>query len=375
MPETIADWLALGAQERSELDYWLMLARLQRGRGLPAGVVARLGGAAQVFQSSAAELSEAAGLRPAELRRLIEVEVRCDIGAERESFARSGATLVPVTSDRYPQALLDLADAPPCIFVIGDVDLLSSDSIAIVGSRSAPDSALLDAEELAGRIAANGVAVISGFAMGLDAAAHRGALRHGRTVAVLGSGIDVLYPVGHAGLRREIAECGALVSEMPLSSEPRRWTFPRRNRLIAALSKGTVVIGARERSGALLTAEWAQRLGRPVGAVPADTRDERHRGAFELLEQGVTLITSADDALRMVGLDPSTARRPAPTRRPPLSAQEERVYAALMGDPQPLDDVVAAAGMEVRDVSTALMLLEVKGLARRLPGGRFSRTG
>jgi len=233
----------------------------------------------------------------------------------------------------------------------------------------------MDAEDLAARIAAHGVSVVSGFAMGVDAAAHRGALREGHTVAVLGCGIDVLYPTAHATLRQEVAERGALLTEQPLGSQPRRWTFPSRNRLIAALGKGTVVVGARESSGALLTAQWAEELGRPVGAVPGDTRDERHRGAIALIEKGAHLIGSADDALRMVGLDPRQTKPATPARKPALSPTEQRVYGVLVGDPMPLDDVVTAAGMEMREVSTALMLLEVKGLARRLPGGRFSRLG
>jgi len=375
MPETIEDWLDLGAQDRSDLDYWLMLARLQQSKGLSASVVEDLGGAAQVFRSSAAELSERLGTRPRTLRRLVEVEVRCDLGKEREAFARSGATLVTVLSDQYPAALRDLPDAPACLFALGDVGVLSREAISIVGSRSAPDSALMDAEDLAARIAAHGVSVVSGFAMGVDAAAHRGALREGHTVAVLGCGIDVLYPTAHATLRQEVAERGALVTEQPLGSQPRRWTFPSRNRLIAALGKGTVVVGARESSGALLTAQWAEELGRPVGAVPGDTRDERHRGAIALIEKGANLIGSADDALRMVGLDPRQTKPATPARKPALSPTEQRVYGVLVGDPMPLDDVVTAAGMEMREVSTALMLLEVKGLARRLPGGRFSRLG
>ncbi|MBD3176906.1 MAG: DNA-protecting protein DprA [Armatimonadia bacterium] len=373
MSDAVEDWLELRAKDRCDLDYWLMLAQLQRTVAIPARVISQVGGAPELFRASGTEISELLGTKPSVLKRMVQIEVNCDLGRERRAFVESGASLVTILADEYPSCLRDLNDPPPCLFVLGDLDLLKSPAISIVGSRSAPESALMDAEDLAARTASQGVTVVSGFALGVDGAAHRGALREGATVAVLGCGIDVLYPSGHESLRADIADRGALVTEMPLGSQPRRWTFPKRNRIIAALGKGTVVIGAREKSGALLTAGWARDLGRPVGAVPGDTRDARHRGALKLLEEGAHLIGSADDVLRMIDMEPGDAKPATPRRRPNLSPHESKVHSALQGDPQQLDDIAAAAGLDVRQASTALMLLEVKGLARRLPGGRFSR--
>jgi DNA processing protein len=368
--------LGLPTEARSDTDFWLLLARAQVAGGVMAAALERFGSARGVFSASARELCDAVGMRPASLRRLIRVEGGADLAIEREALARSGARLVTLFDPAYPDSLRDLPDPPPCLFTLGDVSLMGRESVAIVGSRGASESALRDAEVLAGRLAANGVPIVSGLAIGVDAAAHRGALRGGTTLAVLGCGIDVDYPRENSSLRREITERGLVVTELPLGAHAWRSTFPKRNRIIAALARVTVVVGARAKSGALLTIAAAQALGRAVAAVPSDTRDSRHRGSLALLKSGIALVESADDVLRL--MNRAASRKPDPARKvapPVLSATEERTLAALDPDPQPVDTVAERAHLDAPSVSAALLLLEVKGLARRHPGGAFSREG
>jgi len=373
--DTLAVWLALNEEDRPEIDYWLLLSRLRGPAGALARAVLEFGGAREVFTASATELSRVLGLTPAVLRRLVVVEAKGDLAKERDSFVRAGASLVTVLDGAYPTRLRDLDDPPPCLFTVGDASLLAADSVAIVGSRSAPEAARLEAESLAARLAACGVCVVSGFAVGVDAAAHKGALRSGTTVAVLGCGIDINYPREHSALRSEVATRGLLLTELPIGTHPRTWTFPQRNRIIAAVSLATVVVGARRRSGALLTARSAQELGRPVGVLPGDARDPSHRGALDLLSAGAALIESADDVLKLIGRagalgGTGPAGPPAPRN---LSPDEDRVLRALLGDPELLETVAERAGMSTAAAAGALLMLEVKGLARRHVGGRFAR--
>lgn len=374
MDTTFVTWLGLPEADRSETDCWLVLARLHGPSGLIADAAEHFGSAEGVLQASAREMTELLGIREATLRRLVGVETRIDLARERDAFARSGATLLTTLSPDYPPRLRDLPDRPACLFVRGRVAELVRDSVAIVGSRNASEAAVADAETLAARIAAVGYGVVSGFAVGVDAAAHAGALRHGSTVAALGCGIDVDYPKAHAALRERIALSGALLSELPMGEQPRPYTFPRRNRLIAALSLATVVVGAGERSGALLTVEAALRLERPVGAVPADTRDPRHRGVLSLLTRGVPLIESADDVLALLGREGTGTPRPQAARpKPPtLSPDEAAVLQALDLEPLSTDSIAERSGVGAVRASTALLLLEVKGCVRRHSGGRYS---
>jgi DNA processing protein len=371
---TFERWLGLPEEDRSETDCWLVLARLHGPSGLIADAAEHFGSAQGVLQASAREMTELLGVRETTLRRLVAIEARIDLSRERDAFARAGATLLTTLSPDYPRRLRDLPDRPACLFVQGKLAELARDSVAIVGSRSASEAALADAETLAARIAAVGYGVVSGFAVGVDAAAHTGALRHGSTVAALGCGIDVDYPKAHGKLRERVVESGALVSELPMGEQPRPYTFPRRNRLIAALSLATVVVGAGERSGALLTVEAAVRLRRPVGAVPADTRDPRHRGVLSLLTRGVPLIESADDVLALLGRE-GAAAAPAPPGRakpPTLSPDESAVLQALDHEPLSTDAIAERSGVGAVRASTALLLLEVKGCVRRHSGGRYS---
>jgi DNA processing protein len=288
--------------------------------------------------------------------------------AVRDAGAR-GIAAVPWGDPRYPPLLARIFDPPLALWVRGSVESLSAPTVAIVGSRAASVYGEDTATRLASQLAASGLVVASGLARGIDAAAHRGALdAGGRTVAVLGCGVDVVYPPEHGELLARVAQSGAVVSELPAGTPPLRMNFPERNRIISGLSRAVVVVEARQRSGALITADCALEQGREVMAVPGNVLSERHRGSHTLLKSGAALVETADDVLqvlKMGGAAGSTGREAA--ERDPLLA--------LM-DPGESYAIDALAGMSGGDVATLLprlLGLELQGLVRRLPGGRFVR--
>jgi DNA processing protein len=277
----------------------------------------------------------------------------------------------------YPALLGGLAGAPP-LHVRGTLTAEDSLAIAIVGSRRATPYGLAAAETLAADLAARGVTIVSGLARGIDTAAHRGALAAGgRTIAVLGSGIDAIYPPENRPLAREIAERGALVSQFPRGMAPRPWNFPARNRILAALALGVVVVEAAAKSGALSTANWAGDLGRELFAVPGRITDAASQGALALLRDGATLVRDWTDVLhelpehwrRAVRAPSTSSRAPSP---PPDQTVEGRVRALLAADePRQIDELIECGIAHASQVAAALAALEITGWARQLPGQRW----
>jgi len=257
----------------------------------------------------------------------------------------------------YPPLLAQLHDPPPCIHVRGDPEVLSEPAVAIVGARSCSPYGAQIAREVAREVAFAGVVVVSGMARGIDGEAHRGALdAGGRTVAVLGCGIDRDYPRSHADLARRIRETGAVVSEYPPGVEPAPWRFPARNRIIAGLSPATVVVEARERSGALITADFALELGRDVFAVPGEITSALSAGTNDLLRQGAAPLLSARDVLFALGLEPEARALPA------VSDAAAAVLAVLADGARDADEVGRLMGLGGADVAAALVELELAGL-------------
>ena len=293
-----------------------------------------------------------------------------------EAAERLGAEILLPGDAGWPAAV-DAVDAPPgALFVWGR--LPSRLGVAIVGSRHATASGLGFARDLAAELASEGWPIVSGGALGIDGAAHAGALASGRTVAVLGSGLDQLYPAQHADLFRRIAVGGgAVVSEFPFGTPPWQGLFPRRNRLIAALSQAVVVVEAAQRSGSLGTARLATRLGRTLLAVPGTPGQATAEGTNGLLKSGQALVcTGAADVRRALDLD---VAKPKPSR-PPRGRKAElgdvaldRFHQLLGLTPRPLDEVAAAAGMSAAESASAATRLELLGLAERAPGGGIYR--
>jgi DNA processing protein len=298
-----------------------------------------------------------------------------------------GARVIFLGTPDYPPLLAMLDDAPPCLAVMGDLGLLSARAVAVVGGRNASANGQRVAEALSGDLARH-LVVVSGLARGIDAAAHEGALRTGRTVAVIAGGLDVPYPPENAPLQRRIAEAGAVVSEAPPGTVPQARHFPRRNRIIAGLSLGVVVVEAAPRSGSLITARIAQDAGREVFAVPGSPLDPRARGGNDLIRQGAILTESADDVLaNLPGLPPGLPVEPTlglgfaepppawhePEDRPAdLDKARQDVLALLAPTPTKVDDLVRRCQFSSSAVMAVLLELELAGRIEALPGCRIA---
>jgi DNA processing protein len=272
-------------------------------------------------------------------------------------------TTVKRRSRLYPSLLTELHDPPAVLHVRGDVQILTEPAVAVVGARSCSPYGAQVARGLARELAGAGAVVVSGLARGIDGEAHRGALEAGgRTVAVLGCGIDRDYPQSHADLAGRIRASGAVVSEYPPGIEPAPWRFPARNRIIAGLCAATVVVEARERSGALITADFALELGRDVFAVPGEITSLLSAGTNDLLRQGAAPLLGAEDALSALGLE-NGARR-----LPPLSPAAGQVLRLLADGARDADEVARSSGRTTAEVAAVLVELELAGVASGADG-------
>ncbi|NML33458.1 DNA-processing protein DprA [Paraburkholderia antibiotica] len=333
-----------------------------------------------------------------------------------------GNQVVTLDDPAYPPALLTMPDPPPLLYIKGRLDLLHTRAVALVGSRSATPQGLEDAQRFARELSAAGVTVVSGLALGIDGAAHRGGLEGiGGTVAVIGTGADLVYPAAHHALARQIAVQGAVVSEWPLGTPARAANFPQRNRLIAGLVSGVVIVEAAMRSGSLITARLANEMGRDVFALPGSIHAPLSRGCHRMIKQGARLVETPDEVLeelgfakrpamrseraakrevkRSVALDVTGSRLPllrepgsasvaappqptapfaeavpcVPRPKPPLAPEAERLLAALGHAPTSLEILATRTEMEDAALHATLLQLELAGEVTLLPGGRFMR--
>ena len=275
----------------------------------------------------------------------------------------------------YPDRLRELADPPPILFARGRIELLNAPAVTIVGSRNCTAYGRRTAEALAERIAQRGVTVVSGLALGIDGAAHRGALAaNGDTIAVLGSGVDLIQPASHRRLGERIVRDGLLLSEFLPEELARPHHFPRRNRILAALSGATVVVEATDRSGAFITVEHALDVGRDVYAVPGALDAPQSRGCNTLIQQGAQLITSPDDFVRDLGLVCGSSKQFRDDVEPMgLDGAAGRVWRALNERPAAIDDLARRAALDASGALAALTTLELDGWAVQEPGMRFRR--
>ncbi|WP_408646727.1 DNA-processing protein DprA [Trinickia symbiotica] len=288
----------------------------------------------------------------------------------------AGNALVSLRDAAYPAALRAMHDPPPLLYVKGRLELLLEPAVAIVGSRGATPQGLEDAEYFASALASAGLTIVSGLALGIDGAAHRGALDvHGDTVAVVGTGVDIVYPARHGALASEIAERGAIVSEWPLGTPARREHFPRRNRLIAGLARGVLIVEAALRSGSLITARLANEMGREVFAVPGSIHSPLSRGCHRLIKDGAKLTETPEDVFEELGIEPAAAQQRAGSRdTPPPDGRAARVLDALGHAPATLEILAARTDIDSATLQGMLLELELAGRLNALPGGRFVRT-
>ena len=301
------------------------------------------------------------------------------IAHEIEAVTKFGAQFIFIDTDAYPPLLAELPDAPPVLMVQGDAALLSVRAIALVGSRNASANGQRLAGQIAADLAAQNIVVISGLARGIDAAAHRGALTRGTTIACVAGGLDVPYPEENAALQAEIAAAGAVISEVPLGTTPLARHFPRRNRLIAGLALGTLVVEAALKSGSLITARIALEANREVFAIPGSPLDPRGRGGNALIRAGeARLVESAQDIIDDLPLIPRlripTSADQTPAALAPLdhAAATANVLALLSPEPTPVDDLIRRCQFSAAEIATVLLDLELAGRIETLPGNRVA---
>ena len=374
-----------------ELAAWLRLACTPGiGRGVARKLLAALGSAERVLAADEATLLSLTGRDVVGLLKRRDARDDALVGATRRwldaSADNAPRDIVTLGDPRYPALLLETADPPLLLFTLGRVELLSAPSVAIVGSRDATFQGMDNARSFARFLSDARLAVVSGLAAGIDGAAHEGALAGpGSTVAFVGAGLDRVYPKEHADLMRRIAREGLVASEYPLGSPPLPDNFPRRNRLIAGLARGTLVVEAALESGSLITARLAVESGRDVFAIPGSIHSPQSRGCHRLIQDGAKLVESGDDVLRELRFGPlgETRRATLSPKQPSLfaTAAPERpddgpdaaLCAALGHDPVTFDALAARTGLPSDQLAARLLDLELAGVVERLPGGLLQR--
>jgi DNA processing protein len=352
-------------------------ASLQLIPGLsPRALVALLkafGGPAEVLAASRAALKSSVG---AELASAIAQGAAPDeLSRSLAWLAEPGHALLAWDDAAYPSALLTIGDPPPVLLYAGKLDLLNRPALAIVGSRNATPQGRENAEAFAAALSAADLTIVSGLAQGIDAAAHRGGLAGaGNSVAVVGTGIDRIYPAGNKALAHRLAEQGGLLSQFTLGTPPLPGNFPRRNRIISGLVRGVLVVEATPNSGSLITARFAAEQGREVFAIPGSIHSPFSKGCHRLIKEGAKLVETAQDVLEELGLAPAGASaRTLKGSGPEAGGDAARILAALGHDPVDVDLLVERTGLDASAIAVALVELELAGQVAPLPGGAFQR--
>ncbi len=362
----------------SKLAYWLALTQAPGvgARTFKALLKAQID-PAELFELPASYLSDL-GLSAAAIKAIRQP----DWQAVERTLAwatQPDCHILTLTDPTYPPQLKEIASPPPVLFVFGQVQELKRAQLAIVGSRNPSDLGYRTAFEFAKALAELGLVIVSGLALGIDGAAHRGALAgSGKTIAVLGSGPDLVYPPQHRELAAEIVKCGALVSEFPPGTKVRARHFPRRNRIIAGLALGTLVVEAARQSGSLITARFALEQGREVMAIPGAIHNPQAKGCNALIREGAKLVDTVEDVLEALNLIPSSV--PALEARCSSLAPKNELsedYRDLLGKidfaPTPIDRLVEITGLSPQELASMLLVLELEGYIATAPGGGYQR--
>jgi DNA processing protein len=363
--------------DAAELAAWLrLLLAPGLGRDLARRLLASFGDPQLAVQASTEQLRQVGGTlaeRLAQAPEDLEDHVQRTLAWLAQGEGRAVVTL---GDPHYPPALLETADPPLLLFAQGQLGLLQQRrAVAIVGSRQATPQGLENAREFAAHFSRAGLVVVSGLALGIDGAAHDGALQGtAGTIAVVGTGLDRVYPKRHLALAHRIAEHGLLLSEFPLDTPPLQQNFPMRNRIIAGLSLGTLVVEAAPQSGSLITARLAAEMGREVFAIPGSIHSPQARGCHALIKQGAKLVETAEDVLEELRLQhrsPAVAAATADENE--ATEPTDPLLAAIGHDPVTLDTLVARTGWPAHELSARLLELELEGQVQRLPGGLYQR--
>ncbi|MBI5286627.1 MAG: DNA-protecting protein DprA [Deltaproteobacteria bacterium] len=351
--------------------FWLALNYIPGiGKVVYSTLVERFGNPAGVFEATIQELTAIKGLRRETASVIKGFKDWGWVEQEMALMERHDVSILTIKDKGYPKNLLTTYDPPPYLYIKGRIEEVDNVAVAVVGSRIPTPYGISVAERMAGELASNGVTVVSGMARGIDSAAHRGALRaNGRTIAVLGCGVDVIYPKENKRLYEEICSSGAVISEFPMGTPPYRANFPLRNRVISGLSLGVVVVEAGARSGSLITARLALEAGREVFAIPGSITSYRSKGTNRLLKEGAKLVEDVGDILEEFSLSKRLAEDPSPR----VSSQEERILDLLCDEPLFIDTIIQRTGLPAQQVMSLLLTLELKGFISQQPGMFFMK--
>ncbi|MEW5802639.1 MAG: DNA-processing protein DprA [bacterium] len=364
-----------------EREFWIVLNAIS---GMAAGHKLRLineyGSAQEIFRSKNRVVSRPE-CRPLFIQNL-QTHTPEEILAREEKKALSlGVKIITPFDPEYPALLKEIYDPPLALYVKGPLGSDADRKLSIVGSRRASYYGQLVTERITQGLLAYGFCIVSGLARGIDSIAHRCALEGGgKTAAVLGSGLDIVYPPENKSLFERIAACGSVMSEFPFGTEPHKMNFPIRNRIISGLSPAILIVEAREKSGALITAGCALDQGREVLAIPGNIYSPNSRGTNQLIKQGARLVEGVEDILEELGFcpknqagAPSSSTSPASSRpfKVKLNEKEGKIFALLSYDPMPIDVIIQMSGFGPQDIHNILLTLEMKGIIKQLPGKLF----
>jgi len=352
------------------LEAWLALSKAELRPAQALALLERFPSPADLLAATPPEWRAVCPLSPSEERRLSDA-AREPVDQDIRKLEELGGHIVTIRDFHYPALLRQIHGSPPVLYIRGELQECDQRAVAIVGTRRASPYGRLVAETLARELAAAGVTVVSGLALGIDGAAHEGALKTGRTLGVAACGLDVTYPPSNHQLILRVAAKGAVITEFPLGARPERWRFPARNRIISGLSLATVVVEAPEKSGALITADHALDQGRDVFAVPGAVNTVQSRGTHQLIKQGAKLVETVDDILEE--LDLPARPKSVDTEPEDLSQEERDVLAQLSLQQRDVDSLIEELRLTSSQINVILTILELRGLVRRMPGNNFVR--
>ena len=355
---------------------WILLSKVSNlGPKRCRELVRHFRSPGKVLSASVKKLMEVPGIGKEVALSIVRARESIDVEKDLEYMDEVGITLVNFQDSLYPVNLRTISNPPFLLYVRGELKKEDENAVAIVGTRRATTYGRLTARRLARDLGRRGVTIVSGMARGIDTAAHQGALEVGaRTIAVLGCGIDVVYPPENRKLMEEIVKNGAVVSEFPLGTLPEAPNFPQRNRIISGLSKGVLVVEAPLRSGALITVDFALEQGREVFAVPGQINSPTSQGVNRLIKEGAKLVESVEDVMEELGFslcEDRAAMKRAEEKERSLSLEEKKIFSLLKDVPVHIDFIISGSGMSASKVAAVLVDLQLKGLIRELPGKLF----
>lgn len=356
--------------------YWLGLTLMQGiGSIRIKQLLSFFGSAEKAWHAHEADLRKS-GLPDATRQKFLQQRQKLDLSAEVLKIQKIGASLLTLADKEYPRALRNLEDAPPVLYMRGQLVPEDELALAVVGTRNATRYGRDSAHYLSKQLASQHVTIVSGLAQGIDSAAHQGALdAEGRTLAVLGCGIDRIYPRENEPLAKKILHHGAILSEHPIGTPPSAANFPRRNRLLSGLARGVLIVEAPEHSGALITATAALEQGRDVFAVPGNIFSTASRGTNRLIQDGAKLVMNVQDILSELNIQYTKREtRQKAQQIAPENPVENAILQLLDADPIHIDDLIRSSGLSAGDVTATLTILELKGLAQTAGPMQYCRS-